>query len=391
MRILHVISSLNPAAGGPAETLRQFIPALQHLGHALTTVTLDSPDAPWMETFPGAVVGLGPGKGTYQYTSRLIPWLRQNASQFDAVVVRGIWQYHSLGVWRALRHSPTPYVVFTHGMLDPWFKMQYPLKHLKKWLYWPWAEYRVLRDADAVLFTSEEECSLARESFWLYRCNERVVNYGTSAPPKDSACQKAAFLATFPETQGKRLILFLSRIHPKKGCDQLIEAFSSVAARDNKLHLVLAGPDNTQWRSGLVTLAQKVGIQDRITWTGMLSGDLKWGAYRAAEVFVLPSHQENFGIVVAEALACGVPVLISNKVNIWREVLADNAGMVADDTLRGTEQLLNDWLDLPSDAHEAYRKQATLTFRSRFNMRSAAEGLVDVLAEVVKNNQPHAG
>ena len=88
---------------------------------------------------------------------RLLSWLRENATRYDAVIVNGIWQYHSYATWLALHRSETPYFVFTHGMLDPWFKRRHPLKHLKKWLYWPWADYRVLRDAQAVIFTCEEE------------------------------------------------------------------------------------------------------------------------------------------------------------------------------------------------------------------------------------------
>ena len=102
-------------------------------------------------------------------------------------------------------------------MLDPWFKRQYPLKHVKKWLYWPSAEYRVLRDASAVLFTSEEERRLARRSFWLYRCNEMVINYGTAAPPADDGASADRFRRAFPSVGDKRIILFLGRIHEKKG------------------------------------------------------------------------------------------------------------------------------------------------------------------------------
>ena len=133
MKVLHVISSLNPEYGGPVETLRQFAPELIRLGHELTTVTLDDPDDHWIDSFPGTVIALGPARSSYRYTPHLLPWLKQNTHQFDAVVVRAIWQYHSYAVWKALRHSKVPYVVFTHGMLDPWFKKQYPLKHLKKW------------------------------------------------------------------------------------------------------------------------------------------------------------------------------------------------------------------------------------------------------------------
>src|SRR5262249_6303466 len=133
-----------------------------------------------------------------------------HAAAFDAVVVNGLWQYHGFGTRLALRRLDMPYHVFTHGMLDPWFKRAYPLKHLKKWLYWPWAEYRVLRDAAGVLFTSEEERLLARQSFWLYHAKEHVVAYGTSAPPQNGDALREAFLATHPQLRGKRIVLFLS-------------------------------------------------------------------------------------------------------------------------------------------------------------------------------------
>jgi glycosyltransferase involved in cell wall biosynthesis len=191
-------------------------------------------------------------------------------------------------------------------MLDPWFKNEYPLKHAKKWLYWAWAEYRVLRDAKAVIFTTEEERVLARTSFWLYNVKEAVVNYGTADPGPVTDSAKAAFSTKFPQLNGKRLLLYLGRIHRKKGCDLLIRAFADIIrSDDDSFRLVMAGPDATNWRPELVALSKKLGIADRISWPGPLEGELKWGAFGAAEAFVLCSHQENFGIAVAEALGCG--------------------------------------------------------------------------------------
>jgi hypothetical protein len=175
MRLLHVLSSVSPDMGGPLEGVRQRGLRLQQLGHTVELVTLDDPTQGFVREFPLPVHALGPSRGVYRYNSKLVPWLKMHAAGFDAVIVNGLWQYHSLGVWRALRNTGVPYFVFTHGMLDPWFKHAYPLKHFKKWLYWPWSDYRVLRDARAVLFTSEEECLAARQSFWLYRAKERVV------------------------------------------------------------------------------------------------------------------------------------------------------------------------------------------------------------------------
>jgi glycosyltransferase involved in cell wall biosynthesis len=300
--------------------------------------------------------------------------------------VNGIWQFHSFASWQALRNSSTPYVLFTHGMLDPWFKRQYPLKHLKKWMYWPWAEYRVLRDAQAVLFTCEEERVLARQSFWLYRCHEVVVNYGTALPTGDPQAEVNEFFGRYPELRGKKLALFMGRIHPKKGCDLLIDAFAKVLAEHSEWHLVVAGPDQLGWQKNLQHRAEQLGIASRITWTGMISGAKKWGALHAAEVFVLPSHQENFGIVVAEALAAGTPALISDKVNIWREIQSDGAGIVSADTLLGTCQFFRSYLDLPEAKRLNMRQLARQCFEQRFEIKRAAGSLHAVLAGVTGVN-----
>ncbi len=379
MRILHIISSVNPLSGGIIECRQQEGEALTRAGHIVEFVSVDAPDDAWVAACPLKTHALGPARLGYAYSPRLVPWLRANTGGYDSIIVNGLWQFPTFAAWLALRRSGQPYYVTPHGMLDPWFKQTFPLKHLKKLLYWRWADYRVLRDARAVLFTCEEERVLARQSFRAYQCNELVVSIGTSVPAGDPGAQRHAFFAAYPELQGKRLLLFLSRIHVKKGCDLLLDAFAHVAASDPSLHLVMAGPDQTGWQAQLEAQAQKLGIADRITWPGMLAGDLKWGAFHAADAFVLPSHQENFGIAVAEALACGLPVLISNKVNIWREIEADHAGIVAPDTTDGTTHLLRAWLALSEAGQQSMRRQAKATFLSRFEITHAAQSLLAVL------------
>lgn len=380
MRILHVISSVNPKGGGPTEGIRQRGKYLLGMGHEVEVASLDDPASDFLAGYDLPVHALGPtGRGTYQFSSTLVPWLEQHAENYDAIVVNGLWQYHSFGAWRALRCKRVPYFVFPHGMLDPWFKRTYPLKHFKKLLYWPWAEYRVLRDARAVLFTSEEERIQARLSFSKYKANEHVVHYGTSAPPANAERLRAMFLENFPRLHGKRVLLFLSRIQEKKGCDLLIEAFARVANIDPSLHLLMAGPDQSGWVATLKKIAEVRGIASRITWPGMLSGELKWGAFYASEAFVLPSHQENFGIAVAEALGCGLPVLISDKVNIWREIEQDGAGIVAPDTVEGTETMLRAWLNLDAAGRESMRRQARATFANRFTVDAMAQSLIEAI------------
>jgi len=379
LRLLHVFRSVSPQGGGPIEGVRQRSLYLQKMGHSVEVVTLDDPSESFVTDFPLTVHALGPSRGGYGYNAKLVPWLKRHASDYNAIVVNGLWEYNAFGAWRALHKSRVPYYVFTHGMLDPWFKRTYPLKHVKKWLYWPWATYRLLRDARAVLFTTEEERLQARQSFWLYRAREQVVAYGTSAPPDNIAELREVFFSAHPELRDRRVLLFLSRIHEKKGCDLLVEAFASVAGTDPALQLVIAGPDQTGWVAHLQALAKDLGVADRITWPGMLRKEMKWGAFYCAEAFVLPSHQENFGIAVAEALGCGLPVLISDKVNIWHEVREYQAGLVAPDTLQGTAQLLRDWLAMSDVEHNSMSKHARDLFTARFTVSAMASSLLDVI------------
>jgi glycosyltransferase involved in cell wall biosynthesis len=369
--------------GGPMEAVKQSSSILISRGHGVEIICLDAPSDPWIRQYPVAVHALGPGRGSYGYMPRFTRWINDRHRDYDAVIVHGLWQYNSFGVWRALRGTATPYFVFPHGMLDPWFNRTYPLKHVKKLLYWPWAEYRVLRDAAAVLFTSEEERRLARESFSPYKAKEIVVNYGTAAPDVDLATARENFFNHFPSLRGKRFLLYLGRLHEKKGCDLLIESFVQTRPGGGAAgHLVIAGPAGHQdYLQRLKHLA--ADAETSITFCGMLSGNLKWGALGAADGFVLPSHQENFGIAVVEALACATPVLISNKVNIWREIVNDGAGFADEDDLTGVTRLLRRWIEVPAAERDTMRANARACFERRFEINRAVDSLLRVLQERV--------
>jgi glycosyltransferase involved in cell wall biosynthesis len=383
-RILHCIPSVDPKQGGPIEGVKQLSAVNQQQGHVVEVLTLDHPDDEWVKACPITCHAMGPSHiGGYKFSPRWVPWLKANAHRFDAVIINGIWQYHAFGVWRALRGSKTPYFVFTHGMLDPWFKRQYPFKHVKKWLFWPWAEYRVLRDAAAVMFTCEDERRLARQSFWLYKCDEYIVNYGTSAPPLDTDAHRAAFDSRYPALKSKRKLLFLGRVHEKKGADLLFKAFAAVRARAPSLtkdvQLVMAGPADHAYGQQMQALCRDLGLGEQVTWTGMITGDVKWGAFRTADAFILPSHQENFGIAVAEALACGLPVLISNQVNIWREIQQAEGGFVEADTQVGTERLIERWLATPELQWQRMRGNAEACFNQRFLIDRTADSFIEAM------------
>jgi glycosyltransferase involved in cell wall biosynthesis len=372
MRLLHMVHTLNPERGGPSESVRMFVLAHQRAGNAVEVATLDAPSTRYEALVNCPVHPCGPGRTNYGYSPPLEHWLRANFARFDGAIVNGVWQFHGVVARRVLAERK-PYVVFAHGMLDPYFKRHYPLKHLKKLAYWLASERLNLSRAEAVCFTSEEELRIAGKGFPFCDFRRAVIPYGTPGPSGDPASLKAAFLADFPALKGKSYLLFLGRIHAKKGCDLLLEAFAQTAPKG--LSLVMAGPDETGLRPQLEALAQRLGIAELVHWTGMLSGDPKWGALYGAEGFVLPSHQENFGIAVADALSCGLIPLISDKVNIAHDLLADGAALVEPDTLDGTRRLLERFLALSPGEREQMRQRGLDCYRRRYALANAATEL----------------
>ena len=352
--------------------------------HRPEIATLDDPSAPWIANFAAPVHALGSKRAVYGYSKNLDKWLLENLSRFDRVVVHGVWQYLSYSVWKATRRIPKPFCLFTHGFLDPWFQKHYPLKHIKKVLYWRAIEHRVVRDAQAVLFTSEEEMRLADGSFRPYQCHPRVVGYGI--PPVPQAKQDRdevirELTASHPQLKGRRFFLFLARIHEKKGIDLLLQAFAKVKERLPNTAIVIAGKGDPELVKKLHSLASSLSITSDLVWTGAIYGEFKWSLIKAAEAYILPSHQENFGISVVEALACGTPVLISNKVNIWREIQAAGAGIVKNDDVNGTAELLNAWAMLTPQEKGTMKVHAEACWDRNFNIVKTSGRFFDILME----------
>jgi glycosyltransferase involved in cell wall biosynthesis len=393
LRLLNVTASINPAAGGVSEAILRMSKAVVDLGHEVEIVSVDPPDSAWGESLQIPVHMKGPPRGPLESSPDFDKWLQENCGRFDAIISHGLWRDNSRATRHAARAANRPYFIFPHGMLDPWFKRYYPVKHLKKCLFWWMTEYAVLRDARAVLFTCQEEMLLARESFWPYRCVERVVPLGTSKPPENIEDQHKAFELAFPGLSGKRVILFLGRLHEKKGCDLLLNAFVKLLESKPRelwrdLHVMIAGPcSQPDYLQSLKKLAERCEAlsPESVSFPGMLSGDLKWGALRKAEVFVLPSHQENFGIAVVEAMACGTLVLISRPVNIWREIETSGAGLVDADTTEGCLRLLERWSDLTGEEKANMAGRAVACFEDCFEITQTAVSLIDTIRSFDSN------
>jgi glycosyltransferase involved in cell wall biosynthesis len=396
LRLLNVASSIAPEAGGASEAIVRMTRALTGLGHEVETLTVDDPKSAWASSLPISAQLKGPPHGRLAYSYDFNRWLNDNASRFDAILTHGLWLYNSRAARRSARAAGRPYFVFPHGMLDPWFKRRHWGRHIGKCAYWWLTEEAVLRDAAAVLFAGEEERDLARKSFRPYRCVERVLPLGTDEPPGNEVEQHRSFTAKFPELAGKRVLLFLGRLHEKKGCDLLLRAFLVLLQAQPKtarydLHLMMAGPcEQPAYLRELQKIAARCDevAPGSVSFPGMLSGDLKWGALRAAEAFVRPSHQENVGMAVIEALACGTPVLLSHAVNMAREIEASGAGLVDADTLAGCSRLLERWLALPQAGRSAMAESAMACFRQKFEITQTARRLVETIREFVSAKAP---
>ena len=383
MRILHIIGSISPAAGGPTEAVRMLV---EHAPQGVTSevVTTDDPAAEFLQSFPCPVAAVGSAQKAWRVPA-LTKWLRVNRERFDGVVLHGLWEYTGVAVRRAIA-GRKPYVVFPHGMLDPYFKRAFPMKHLKKYVYWMLNEYWLLREADRVLFTTEAEAMLAKQSFFPARWSPMIVPLGAEPTAFDLSVSLPKFFETCPAVRGKHFLLYLARIHPKKGPDLLLRAFA--AAGDANGHLVMAGPDAHGYRAELEALAVQLGVAERVHWPGMLQGEAKWGALAACDAFVLTSHQENFGIAVVEALACGRPVLLSRPINIAADCELDGCALVEDDTVDGATKLLRDWGTLTPAQRSAMGQQALRTFASRYDMRKNAALVAEIFGARASGNTP---
>ena len=333
LRLLHVIATLARASGGPAQACLDMARALARRGHEVTILTtdLDTPDAPpdgvpvmrdgvTIRTFPVHVPRFW--RASLPLGRALGRALGDPATRPDLVHVHSFYLFHDLAAWFWCRRRGVPYIVQPHGVLDPYlYRRHRGRKAVIDWLY----QDRMLSDAAAVMYTTEEERLLAEP----HARGARGLVVPLGLDPADYAAPPPAghLAARFPELRAKRLVLHFGRLNFKKGLDVLVEAFARLAADRPDLHLVLAGPDDGMGEQVRGWLGAR-GLAGRATFTGLLAGPDKLAALAESHVFALPSYSENFGIAVIEALASGTPVVISDRVNIWREISGAEAGLV---------------------------------------------------------------
>jgi glycosyltransferase involved in cell wall biosynthesis len=370
MKILHCLDSIDPAFGGPVEAARQFA-RFRQSGTEVEILTLDDDVSAWRGAWPVRVHAIGKGYSTYRYNPYLVTWLKRQHREYDAVVVHGLFRYNLVGTWQALHGTPCPYYVIPHGMLNPWFKARYPLKHLEKSLFWHWRIKHAMAGAAGIIYLTEEESRLANETFDVTKFQTVYHPLGIEDPLHVPIAATPGFLADHGLAE-KRLLVFFGRICEMKGCDILIRALAEARMPENA-GLVFAGPDNEGIQSRLQQLSQKLGVADRIAWCGPVYGAAKFELLRRAELFVLPSHCETFPVAVLEALATNVPVLVSDKVNLWKVIDAAGAGLISSDDTSSVVRELSSWFAKSSLERRLMAENARRCFEANFRIECAVQ------------------
>jgi glycosyltransferase involved in cell wall biosynthesis len=260
----------------------------------------------------------------YTISQPLSRWLAAHVGDYDLIHIHGLFSFAATaGAFWAARRG-IPYLVRPLGVLNTWgIRNRRPfLKRLSLGLI----ERRILANAAAAHFTSEQEKSEAES---VAPCTRSLVIPNPVATLEvDQKPRTEALLSKHPELAGKRVILFLSRLDPIKGLDLLLDGFVKIRVAFQDAALVVAGNGNASFVAGLREQAQRLGVQRDVIWAGFVEGEEKRAVFAAADVFVLPSYSENFGIAVVEAMASGLPVIVSDQVGIHHEVAQAKAGLV---------------------------------------------------------------
>ncbi len=363
LRVVHVIAGIDQRLGGPSIALRGLAAAQVRAGLAVSAVST------WVGAPPdeearalrqaGVDVALvGPARTPLQWHPGIDAALRRALGAADVAHVHGLWEQIQHRAAVDARARGIPYLFRPCGMLDPWSLAQHPVR---KRLFLALRVRRDLNRAAALHFTSEAESTVTLR---LGLAPSRIVApNGVDLDEFSPLPPRGSFRRRHPAVADRPCVLFLGRLHPKKGLDLLLPAFAA-AGRDDAA-LVVAGPGDDDYRRRLERRALDLGIAERTLFTGMLRGHERVAALADADLFVLPSRQENFGVAVVEALAAGCPVLVSDRVGIHAAIADAGVGGVVSLDVEAIAHALRRWLgdaDLRTAAADRARPFALAEF-----------------------------
>jgi glycosyltransferase involved in cell wall biosynthesis len=384
LRVLHVIPSIGPARGGPSTVIRTMARGQVESGLEVHVATTDDngPDrlptpggAPVMEE--GVFYWIFPRQTRfYTFSWPLTRWLLRRVAEFDVLHIHALFSFASVIAAICAQYRGIPYIVRPLGVLNRWG--MHKRRRWLKGLSFRFIETRILRKAAGVQFTSEQEALEARQLGFDH--SPLIVPNPVDLP--NSRTKRGRFRAAHPHLAGGAVVvLFLSRLDPKKGLDLLLAAFARVREEHPDATLVLAGDGDPTFIEMLKQDSERLGLQASILWAGFLQGDEKLAVLSDADVFVLPSYSENFGVAVVEAMAAGLPVIVSDQVGIHREISANRAGLVVRCSERELADALDRMIKEPALRTEAGCNGPKLA--EHFSVKSVTRQLVDVYDGVI--------
>jgi len=357
MRVLHVISGLDPANGGPTIALVGLAEAQARAGLDVSVLATwqnqtGFPVAEQMRAAGVKVNLIGPASGKLSRHPSLVMATEGAVGRAEVVHVHALWEEIQHRAMRAAKRQGVPYVVTPHGMLSPWsFSNGSVINRLGKRAYLTLRLRRGLAGAAALHYTTVPERELASR---LGLGSPTLIEpCGLDWTEFSSLPEGGRFRSRFPEIGHRPMLLFLGRLSAQKGLDALIPAFGQFCRLNPDAVLVIAGPDYDGYSRTVARLIEEHVPNARVLQAGMQAGRERVEAMVDADLFVLSSHHENFGIVVAEAMACATPVVISRDVNVWQEVEAAGAGEAASRAPAELAAAMVRWMADPQRRQEA--------------------------------------
>lgn len=370
LRILHVLSHLAAEAGGPARAIVGLARAQARQGHKVRVVAtwhgqVDESIQAELEAGQVGVRQVGPAWGPLRMHQELGPALEGEIEHTDVVHIHALWEDIQHRAARIAHRRRVPYIVRPCGMLDPWSLAQ---SAWKKKLMLALRVRANLDRAAALHYTCAVERDLAAPL--AIKAPAVVEPNGVELGEFARLPELGEFRQRWPQLHDRPFALFLSRVHPKKGLDLLVPAFARLPLGDSML--VIAGPDGDGHGDEIRQLAASLGVGNRVVFTGLLKGRERLAAFVDAELFVLTSRQENFGVSVVEALAASTPVLISDQVNIHREITEAGVGGVVPLDVATIARELERWL-VDAELRSAAKERAASFVRTHYDWDRIAE------------------
>jgi glycosyltransferase involved in cell wall biosynthesis len=346
MRVLHAISGLDPENGGPTFALVGLADAQVRAGMDVTVIatwqiTSGFAQAERLRAAGVKVEMIGQAHGKLSRHPELAAAVDRAVAQSDVVHIHALWEEIQHRAARSAQRRGVPYIITPHGMLSPWSRAQGSV--VNRWgkrLYLSARLRRNLDSAAAIHFTTSAERDLVMPL--QFKAPPLVEPIGLDLKEFQDLPPRGAFRAHHAQIADRPMVLLLGRLSPQKGLERLIPAFAQMALP--QAVLVLAGPDYDGYGEVVRRLVRENRIEERVVFTGMLEGRQRIEALVDADLFVLPSHHENFGIVVAEAMAAGAPVLVSREVNLWNEVVAACAGSAVSGDVAELAREMERWM-----------------------------------------------